>query len=117
MPKTKTAGAAAALTAAAALLALGAGTAGATGWPPLQDGAYLYSGPTGSGTVTKVDLNDARTCHSLSKPAVSVQVVSGSWSLELYSGADCTGPTPYGTGSLAQSNLPWGMLSYRVVPA
>ncbi|MFH8224704.1 hypothetical protein ACH4C2_36930 [Streptomyces sp. NPDC018057] len=117
MPKSKIAGAAAALAAAAALLGLGAGTAGAAGWPPLQDGAYLYSGPTGSGTVTKVDLGDPGTCHTLSKPAASVQVVSGSWSLELYSGAGCTGPHTYRTGSLAQGDLPWNMLSYRVVPA
>ncbi|EYT81859.1 hypothetical protein CF54_16845 [Streptomyces sp. Tu 6176] len=117
MPKSKIAGAAAALTAAAALLGLGAGTAGATDWPPLQNGAYLYSGPTGSGAVTKVDLGDAGTCHTLSSPAVSVQVVSGSWALELYSGAGCTSRHPWRTGSLDQENLPWNMLSYRVVPA
>nr|BFD88037.1 hypothetical protein StreXyl84_74380 [Streptomyces sp. Xyl84] len=117
MSKKKIAGAAAALTAAAALLGLGAGTAGAAGWPPLQEGAYLYSGPTGTGTVTKADLTDPGTCHTLSKAAVSVQVASGSWALELFSGAGCTGSTPWRTGSLAQQNLPWNMLSYRVVPA
>ncbi|MEU8543808.1 hypothetical protein AB0C52_28105 [Streptomyces sp. NPDC048717] len=106
---------AAALTAAAALLGLGlgAGTADAAGWPPLRDGAYLYTGLTGTGQMTTVDTDDFGTCHTLSRPAASVQVVSGTAALELYRGADCTG-TAWVTGSLAQQDLPWTMTSYRV---
>jgi hypothetical protein len=108
---------AAAATMGAALIGLAGGSAHATGWPVLQQGAYLYSGTGGSGAVTAVDLSDFGTCHTLSTAARSVQVVSGSASVVLYSGAGCTGATPWATGSLAQSDLPWAMLSYRVVPA
>jgi hypothetical protein len=99
----------------AALIGLNTGAAHATDWPPLKEGAYLYSGPTGTGTETAVDLNDVGTCHTLSEPAASVTIVSGSAALLLYSGPDCTARWPYGTGSLAQWDLPWEMLSYRVV--
>lgn len=108
-------GTAAAVTLATALLGLGAGAADAAGWPPLREGGYLYAGADGTGTVTTVDLDDFGTCHTLSEPALSVQIASGSASLELYPGAGCTGVTPWRSGSLAQSALPWAMLSYRVV--
>ncbi|MFF9340381.1 MULTISPECIES: hypothetical protein [unclassified Streptomyces] len=104
--------AAAAMT--AALTALGAGTASATGWPPLSEGAHLYSGANGTGTVTKVDLADVGTCHDLTRPARSLQVVNGSAAVVLYSGAGCTGQA-WASGSLAQSNLPFPEPSYRVV--
>ncbi|MFJ3793400.1 hypothetical protein [Kitasatospora sp. NPDC090091] len=110
-------GTAVAATMAAALLGLGAGASDAAGWPPLQPGAHLYSGSGGTGTVTAVDLGDFGTCHTLSMPARSVQVVSGSASVVLYPGAGCTGGYAWATGSLAQSNLPWAAQSYRVVPA
>ncbi|MFJ4091641.1 hypothetical protein ACIPYS_08675 [Kitasatospora sp. NPDC089913] len=103
--------------AAAALATVGTGAAHATGWPPLQEGGYLYSGTTGTGTVTAVDLSDLGTCHTLATPARSVQVVSGSASVLLYPGAGCTGTTPWATGSLAQSDLPAAARSYRVIPA
>ncbi|WP_327179596.1 hypothetical protein OG599_32800 [Streptomyces sp. NBC_01335] len=114
-PGAKVRGAAVAVTLAAALLGLGAGTADAAGWPPLQEGGHLYAGANGTGTVTTVDLDDFGTCHTLSEPALSVQIASGSASLELYPGADCTGVTPWRSGSLARTGLPWAMLSYRVV--
>ncbi|MFJ9690858.1 hypothetical protein [Kitasatospora sp. NPDC101183] len=111
-------GSAAAVAVAAAVLGIGAGSAqAAAGWPPLQPGAHLYAGTGGSGAVTTVDLDDLGTCHTLSAPARSVQVVSGSASVLLYAGEGCTGANPWATGSLAQSNLPWPVLSYRVVPA
>ncbi|MFJ7909152.1 hypothetical protein [Kitasatospora sp. NPDC096204] len=116
-PKAVLLGSAAAATVAAAVLGIGAGSAHAAGWPPLQPGAHLYSGTGGSGAVTTVDLDDLGTCHTLSAPARSVQVVSGSASVVLYAGAGCTGAHPWATGSLVQSNLPWPVLSYRVVPA
>ncbi len=116
IPRTKTGGAAAAVM-AAALIGLGAGTAGATGWPPLQEGGYLYAGSDGTGTVTTVDLDDLGTCHTPSGgTSLSVQIVSGSSSVVVYSGTGCTGAS-WASGSLAQSNLPWAALSYRVVPA
>ncbi|MEU9078027.1 hypothetical protein [Kitasatospora sp. NPDC048538] len=115
--KTMLRGAAAAATAVAALIGLGAGPAQAAGWPPLQPGAHLYTGTGGSGTATTVDLGDLGTCHTLSAPARSVQIADGSASVTLYPGPGCTGAVPWATGSLAQSNLPWAMLSYRVVPA
>ncbi|WP_159014220.1 hypothetical protein [Streptomyces sp. NRRL WC-3725] len=40
---------------------------------------------------------------------------SDSAAVLLYSGPDCTARYPWGTGSLAQQNLPWAMLSYRAV--
>lgn len=101
---------------ATALAGLGAGAANAAGWPALQEGAYLYSGATGTGSVTRADLGDLGTCHTLSVAARSVQVANGSASLEVYAGADCTGGA-WLSGSLAQSNLPFAALSYRVVPA
>ncbi|MFJ7497317.1 hypothetical protein ACIQZB_40595 [Streptomyces sp. NPDC097727] len=101
------------LTAAGALLCLGAGTATAADWPDLIPGAYLYAGPNGTGTVTTVDTGDYGTCHTLSEPAVSEQVASGSAALELFRGADCTGQS-WATSSLSQANLPWSALSYRV---
>ncbi|MEE4543107.1 hypothetical protein V2S66_14155 [Streptomyces sp. V4-01] len=116
-PRIAPRSAAAVAVTAAALIGLGAGTADAAGWPPLQEGAFLYSGTTGSGTVTRVDLGDLGSCHTPASPARSVQIVSGSASLELYSGAGCSGPTAWRTGSLAQGDLPWAMLSYRVVAA
>ncbi|MFB8166820.1 hypothetical protein ACFC60_02575 [Kitasatospora purpeofusca] len=103
--------------AAAALATVGTGAAHAAGWPPLQDGGYLYSGTTGTGTVTVVDLSDLGTCHTLAAPARSVQVASGSASVLVYPGAGCTGGHPWATGSLAQSDLPAAARSYRVVPA
>ncbi|MFF7590606.1 hypothetical protein ACFZCK_24285 [Kitasatospora purpeofusca] len=109
--------AAAAAALAAALTAVATGSAHATGWPPLHDGGYLYSGTAGTGTVTAVDLSDLGTCHPLATPARSVQVVSGSASVLLYPGTDCTGAHPWATGSLAQSDLPAAARSYRVVPA
>ncbi|MGW2836566.1 hypothetical protein ACWCWD_02045 [Streptomyces sp. NPDC001493] len=114
-PRVKIRGAAAAVTMAAALIGLGAGAANAAGWPPLQAGGYLYAGANGTGTVTTVDLDDFGTCHTLSEPVLSVQIASGSGSLELYPGADCAGATPWRSGSLAQTGLPRAMLSYRVV--
>ncbi|MEV0175533.1 hypothetical protein AB0I00_31025 [Streptomyces sp. NPDC050803] len=115
IPSVKLRTAAAAVAMSAALIGFGTGSASATGWPPLQEGAYLYSGTTGTGTVTKVDLDDFGTCHTLAQSALSVQIVSGSAALELYSGADCTSATPWRTGTLTQTDLPWAMLSYRVV--
>ncbi|WP_225891027.1 hypothetical protein [Streptomyces dioscori] len=103
--------------ASAAMAGLGAGTASAAGWPPLQTGGHLYTGPTGTGEMVTVDLDDLGTCHTLAQAARSVQVVSGSASLELFPGADCTGATSWRTGSLAQSDLPRAMSSYRVVVA
>ncbi|MFF1784877.1 hypothetical protein ACFVX9_00225 [Kitasatospora sp. NPDC058243] len=67
--------------------------------------------------MTTVGLGDFGTCHALSAPARSVQVVSGSVSVALYPDTDCAGAHPWATGSLAQANLPWAMRSYRVVPA
>ncbi|MFF4819126.1 hypothetical protein ACFY2K_31630 [Kitasatospora sp. NPDC001309] len=110
-------GSAAAAVAVAALIGLGAGSAQAAGWPPLQPGAHLYTGTDGSGAVTTVDLGDLGTCHTLAAPVRSVQVADGSASVVLYPGRGCAGAVPWGTGSLAQSNTPWTMLSYRVVPA
>ncbi|MER7929829.1 hypothetical protein ABTY96_42995 [Streptomyces sp. NPDC096057] len=101
---------------AVALAGLGAGTASAADWPTLKEGAYLYSGTTGTGTVTEVDLGSLGTCHTLSGPARSVQIANGSASLELHSGAGCTGAA-WRSGSLAQTDLPWVALSYRVVTA
>ncbi|MFF0388144.1 hypothetical protein ACFYS8_05540 [Kitasatospora sp. NPDC004615] len=101
----------------AAVIGLDAGSAQAAGWPPLQPGAHLYSGSGGSGAVTVVDLDDFGTCHTLSVAARSVQVASGAASVVVYSGAGCTGDHPWATGSLAQFDLPWPALSYRVVPA
>ncbi|MFF2073149.1 hypothetical protein ACFVXG_00140 [Kitasatospora sp. NPDC058162] len=115
--KTIRRGSAAAATAVAALITLGAGPAQAAGWPPLQPGAHLYPGTTGSGTATTVDLADLGTCHTLPTPVRSVQVATGSTSMVLYPAPACTGPVPWATGSLARSNTPWPMLSYRVVPA
>ncbi|MFI5705336.1 hypothetical protein ACIA78_35505 [Streptomyces xanthochromogenes] len=115
--KAKIRSARAAATLAAALAGLGAGTADAAGWPPLREGAFLYTGTHGTGTVSTVDLSDLGTCHTLSEPSRSVQVVNGSASLLLFSGAHCTGAYPWASGSLAQSDLPWAMLSYRVIPA
>ncbi|MFF2328664.1 MULTISPECIES: hypothetical protein [unclassified Streptomyces] len=113
-PRTKLRSSAAA-TMAAALIGLGAGAANADGWPPLQEGAYLYSGTTGTGTVTNVDLGDFGTCHTLSQPARSIQIATGSASVKLYSGANCTGTYPWLSGTLTQTNLPSAMLSYQVV--
>ncbi|MCF3118343.1 hypothetical protein IPZ68_01260 [Streptomyces arenae] len=104
-------------TMAAALIGLGAGTANAAGWPPLQEGAYLYSGTQGSGTVSTVDLGDFGTCHTLSTPARSLQIANGSASVVVYPAAGCTGATSWASGSLAQSDLPYAALSYRAVPA
>ncbi|MEU6290902.1 peptidase inhibitor family I36 protein [Streptomyces sp. NPDC046988] len=115
-PKTKLRTAAVVATAAVALTGLGAGTASAADWPPLQEGAYLYSGTGGTGTVTEVDLGDHGTCHALSRSAKSIQVANGSASVVVYSGAGCTG-SAWASGSLAQSDLPAPALSYRVVPA
>ncbi|MEV4340610.1 hypothetical protein [Streptomyces sp. NPDC049590] len=115
IPRKKIRGAAAAAM-AAALIGLGAGAAGAAGWPPLQEGGHLYAGSNGTGPVTTVDLDDLGTCHTLSGASLSVQVVSGSSSLVVYSGTGCTGAA-WASGSLAQSDLPWAALSYRVVPA
>ncbi|MEV7598293.1 hypothetical protein AB0O91_13040 [Kitasatospora sp. NPDC089797] len=115
--KTVLRGSAATAVAVAALIGLGAGSAQAAGWPPLQPGARLYTGTGGSGTATTVDLGDLGSCHTLSAPVRSVQVVNGSASVVLYSGADCASAVPWATGSLAQSDTPWAMGSYRVVPA
>ncbi|MFF5442123.1 hypothetical protein [Streptomyces achromogenes] len=101
---------------AAALIGLGAGTAGAAGWPPLQEGGYLYAGSNGTGTVTVVDLDDFGTCHTPAKASLSIQIVAGSSSVVVYSGTGCTGAS-WASGSLTQSNLPWAALSYRVVSA
>ncbi|MET7694670.1 hypothetical protein ABZT06_43290 [Streptomyces sp. NPDC005483] len=115
--RTRLRGAAAATAFAAALIGVGAQSAAAADWPALREGAYLYSGPTGTGTVTEVDLHDLGTCHTLSAPARSLQIVSGSTALKLYSGADCTGALAWRSSSLTQTNLPWAMLSYQVVTA
>ncbi|WP_320775897.1 peptidase inhibitor family I36 protein [Streptomyces sp. CRN 30] len=115
-PKAKLRTAAAAATVAVVLIGVGAGTASAADWPPLQEGAYLYSGTGGTGTVTEVDLGDFGTCHTLSQSAKSVQVVNGSASVVVYTGAGCTG-SAWASGSLAQSDLPAPALSYRVVSA
>ncbi|MFH8625872.1 hypothetical protein ACH4A8_28965 [Streptomyces vietnamensis] len=114
-PTTKLRRAAAAAVMSAAVVGLGAGAANAAGWPPLQEGAYLYSGPNGSGAVTEVDLRDVGTCHNLAEPAASIQIASGSTSVVLYSGSGCTATWPWASGTLAQTNLPWAMQSYRVV--
>ncbi|MFF4225111.1 hypothetical protein ACX9I7_30510 [Streptomyces sp. L500] len=117
IPRAKLRATAAAFTTAVALIGLGAGTAYAADWPPLREGAYLYSGTHGTGTVAKVDLDDFGTCHTLPASARSVQVVSGSASVVLHPGAGCTGAYSWATGSLAQSDLPWAALSYHVVRA
>ncbi|MGA5821281.1 hypothetical protein ACPC54_25840 [Kitasatospora sp. NPDC094028] len=116
-PKAVLRGLAVTAAAAAVVLGLGAGGAQAAGWPPLQPGAYLYTGTGGSGAVTTVDLNDLGTCHTLSTPARSVQVANGSASVALFPGAGCTGSAGWLTGSLAQSDVPFPAVSYRVVPA
>ncbi|MFD8598194.1 hypothetical protein ACFV1L_24640 [Kitasatospora sp. NPDC059646] len=110
---------AATLTAATALslIGLATGPVHAAGWPPLQPGARLYTGTGGTGTASTVDLGDVSTCHTLAAAARSVQVASGSASVVLYTGAGCTGAYPWATGSLAQSDTPSPVLSYRVVPA
>ncbi|MVO85397.1 hypothetical protein GPA10_11690 [Streptomyces sp. p1417] len=115
--RTRLRGASAAAAMTVALIGLGAGAANAADWPPLREGAHLYSGTHGTGTVSTADLNDFGTCHTLSVPARSVQVVSGSASVVLYPGRGCTGASAWASGSLAQSDLPWAALSYRVVPA
>ncbi|GGM22385.1 hypothetical protein GCM10010129_78340 [Streptomyces fumigatiscleroticus] len=115
-PQAKLRTAATAATMAAALIGLGAGAANAADWPPLQEGAYLYSGTNGTGTVTEVDLGDVGTCHTLAQSVRSVQIVDGSASVVLYTGTGCTGST-WASGTLAQSNLSVARLSYRVVPA
>ncbi|MFJ5035563.1 hypothetical protein ACIQB5_47945 [Streptomyces sp. NPDC088560] len=102
---------------AAALIGLTSGAASASGWPPLKEGAYLYSGPNGTGTVTVVDLTDRGTCHALSQAAVSAQVASGFGAVELYDGANCDSKVSWATSSLSQTNLPWAMLSYRAISA
>ncbi|MFD9789904.1 hypothetical protein ACFWXK_03030 [Streptomyces sp. NPDC059070] len=103
---------------AMAVALIGAGTAAnAADWPPLKEGAYLYSGTHGTGPVSAVDLGDFGTCHTLATAARSIQVVSGSASVVLYPGAGCTGANPWASGSLAQSDLPRAALSYRVVSA
>ncbi|MFJ4622361.1 hypothetical protein [Streptomyces sp. NPDC088812] len=114
--RTKFRTAVAATTMAAALLGLGAGAANAADWPALKDGAYLYTGTDGSGDVTEVDLGDIGTCHTQAQSVRSIQVVNGSASVVLYSGAGCTGSS-WASGTLAQSNLPVAELSYRVVAA
>lgn len=116
-PKARLRSAAVTTAMAAALIALGAGSADAAGWPPLQPGAHLYSGTNGQGSVTTVDLADLGTCHTLAAPVRSLQVANGSASVVLYPGAGCTGSAGWASGSLAQSNLPQAALSYRVVPA
>ncbi|MFD8565692.1 hypothetical protein [Streptomyces sp. NPDC059639] len=117
-PTTKLRGAAAAGALAVSLIGLGAGSAqAAAGWPPLQEGAYLYSQGTGSGEVTAVDLGDVGTCHTLAAPVRSIQIASGSASVTLYPEAGCGGAHAWASGSLTQSNLPFAALSYRVVPA
>ncbi|WP_316520043.1 hypothetical protein [Kitasatospora brasiliensis] len=102
---------------AAALIGLGAGAADAAGWPPLQPGARLYSAADGQGSATNVDLNDYGTCHTLSTPVRSMQIVNGSASVELFPSGDCVSDYWWASGSLGQSNLPFGALSYRVVKA
>ncbi|MGK4584972.1 hypothetical protein [Kitasatospora sp. HPMI-4] len=116
-PRRKLRSAATVAAMAAALIGLGTTAANAADWPPLHEGAYLYSGTNGTGTVTTVDLDDLGTCHTLSTPVLSFQVVTGPTSVLLYPGAGCTGAGPWATGSLAQSNLPEPALSYRVTPA
>ncbi|PWI15835.1 hypothetical protein DI272_17910 [Streptomyces sp. Act143] len=98
-------------------IGLGAQTALAADWSVLREGAYLYSGTSGTGTETEADLGDLGTCHTLPTSALSVQVASGSAALELYPGAGCTGAAAWRSGSLAQTNLPWAAWSYRVVRA
>lgn len=115
-PGAKLRSAAAAAAMAAALIGLGAGAAMAVGWPPLQQGSYLYAGSNGTGTVTTVDLDDLGTCHTPSKASLSIQIASGSRSVVRYSGTGCPGAS-WASGSPAQSDLPWAALSYRVVPA
>ncbi|MCW8383850.1 hypothetical protein [Streptomyces justiciae] len=83
----------------------------------LREGGYLYSGASGTGTTTEVDLGDLGTCRTLPTSALSVQVASGSAALELYPGASCTGAATWRSGSLAQTDLPWAAWSYRVVRA
>ncbi len=114
---TKRVLAAATATVAAALIGLTPGTANAADWPIPQEGAALYSGPNGSGAVTVADLHDMGTCHTLTEPAVSVQVWSGFAALQLHASSDCSDNTPWRTSTLAQHNLPWKMMSYRAVPA
>ncbi|PZT71699.1 MULTISPECIES: hypothetical protein [unclassified Streptomyces] len=115
--KLRTVAATATMTAALTGLAvLGTGTANAAGWPPLQPGAALYTGANGTGTALHPDLGDFGTCHTTAEPVRSIQIVNGSASVLLYSGADCTGNT-WSSGTLTQSNLPQAKLSYRVVSA
>jgi hypothetical protein len=82
-PRAKLRVAGAATATVVAVIALGAGASNAAGRPLLQEGAYLYSGTTGTGTAAKADLGDFGTCHTLRQPARSVQIASGSASLEL----------------------------------
>ncbi|MYT69059.1 MULTISPECIES: hypothetical protein [unclassified Streptomyces] len=117
-PTMKFRGAVTAGALALSVIGLGAGSAqAAADWPPLQEGAYLYSGNDGSGTVTAVDLGDVGTCHTLAAPVRSVQIVSGSASVTLYPAGGCAGDHAWASGSLTQSNLPLAALSYRVLPA
>ncbi|MFF8381530.1 hypothetical protein ACF07V_36075 [Streptomyces sp. NPDC015661] len=64
--------------------------------------------------MTNPGLDDVGTCHDLTQPARSLQIIKGSAAVVLYSGADCTGQVGAG-GSLAQSNLPFADLRCRVV--
>ncbi|MEV0440480.1 hypothetical protein AB0I84_32160 [Streptomyces spectabilis] len=116
-PRAQFPRAVAAAVAAAALIGLASGTANAAQWPPLREGAYLYSGTHGTGKEVRVDLDDVGTCHALSAPPRSLQIASGSASLVLYPGADCADASSWASGSLAQTDLPWAARSYRVVPA
>ncbi|MFF5337772.1 hypothetical protein [Streptomyces sp. NPDC013181] len=100
----------------AGLAVLGTGTANAAAWPSLQPGAALYTGTNGTGAVLNPDLGDLGTCHTTAEPVRSIQIVNGSASVLLYSGADCTG-NAWASGTLTQSNLPEAKLSYRVVTA
>ncbi|MFE4482276.1 hypothetical protein [Kitasatospora sp. NPDC056789] len=115
-PETKLRGPAVAAALAATLVGLGAGTADAAGWPPLQPGARLYSSTYGQGFATTVDLTDLGTCHTLWPGARSVQIANGGTTLALYAEADCNGPG-WLSGTLAQANLPRTALSSGVLQA
>ncbi|MQY11263.1 hypothetical protein SRB5_13780 [Streptomyces sp. RB5] len=111
---------AAAATMAAALIGLGAGTANAAPkpleWPPVQPGAYLYTGVMGSGTVTQVDLDDVGTCHTLDTPVLSSQIVSDPEMLNIWNGPDCTGSQMFNSaGKPTNMSFQYAMWSYRVV--
>ncbi|WP_449346589.1 hypothetical protein, partial [Streptomyces xanthochromogenes] len=106
--------------AAATLAAALAGLGGDGGRGRLASAAggrlSLHGHPRHRHQVPTVDLSDLGTCHTLSEPCRAVQVVNGSASLLLFSGAQLHRRATRGPADPSlQSDLPWAMLSYRVI--